>query len=276
VKEVPPIVEAVRIAGMGLWMPGYADLQAWAGRDADPAAAWGAPDPEEPAPTGAALGRINRRRAGVLGRALSDATAEAMAAAGVDPSTVPSVVGSSIGEAATMIGLLDQMWRAGEPMSPAAFTVSVHNAASGMISIGNGNQGFASSLAADHDTPAGTLLEGIGLVLTEGVPVLVACGDEAAPASLVRHAPAWGMLAAAMVLVPDDHDGRTLGSLRVHGPEVTGPSPVEVPPVPAAQALNPQVGFVDLMAAVCRRRSGAVRLDRGAGRGFWAELVCGP
>ena len=72
-----------------------------------------------------------------------------MTAAGVDPSKAPTIVGSAIGEAATMIGLLDQMWRRHEPMSPAEFTVSVHNAASGLISICNKNRGMTTSLAAD-------------------------------------------------------------------------------------------------------------------------------
>jgi len=183
----------VAVTGLGLWLPGFPNAAAWAA---------GAADPEAVKPIGAALDRVNRRRASPLDRALADTVAAAILHAGVDPTTVPVVVGSSIGEAATMIGLLDEMWRHHNPMSPADFTMSVHNAASGLISISNKNRGMTTSIAADHDTPAAALLEGIGLVLTRGAPVVVACGDEPAPPTLVQHAPPWSMLTAAVVLAP--------------------------------------------------------------------------
>ena len=62
----------VAIGGVGLWMPGYGSATAWAQR---------AHDPEEERPTGRALARGHRRRAGTLARALADASAEAMEAA---------------------------------------------------------------------------------------------------------------------------------------------------------------------------------------------------
>lgn len=256
----------VRVCGSGLWMPGYADLAAW--RE-------GRRDPEADKPSGVALGRVNKRRAGILGRALSDVCAAALAASGADPETVPTVVGSSIGEAATMIGLLDQMWRAQEPMSPAAFTVSVHNAASGLISIGNKNQGFATSMAADHDTPAGALYEGVGLALTTGAPVLVACGDEGPPASLVKHGPPWGVLAVAVVLTAEAGPGPWIELRDPAIAPMAGEGHRAVLDEAAGletQALNPQVGLVDLVDAIARERAGPVRLDRGDGRGYWVEL----
>jgi len=194
------------ILGVGLWLPGFASAQAW--RD-------GTPDPAATKPLGLAFDRVNRRRASQLGRALADAGAQALAEAAVDPATVPTVIGSSIGEASTMIGLLDQMWRQCVPMSPAGFTMSVHNSASGLISITNGNRGFSTSIAADDDTPAGALLEAAGLVHAFGVPVVIACADETPPPDLVPAEASYELLAAAVVVAPAGHPGPVRSRLRL-------------------------------------------------------------
>lgn len=254
----------VAIAGVGFWTTGFPTAAAWATGVADPAA---------DKPIGKSLDRVNRRRASPLDRALADVTAEAIAQAGVDPATVPVVVGSAIGEAATMIGLLDEMWRHKNPMSPADFTMSVHNAASGLISISNKNRGMTTSLAADEDTPAAALLEGIGLVLTRDTPVVVACADEPAPPTLVQHAPPWAMLASAVVLTPFAGASRPLATLEVGERE-----PPTLAPGPFSELLrqNPQIGLAMLVDGVLRGGAGVLPLDRGTGRGHRARITPPP
>ena len=252
----------VAILGLGLWIHGYPSVPAWSLRR---------PDDEAEKPMGRAFDRVNRRRAGTMGRALADAAAEAMEQAGVDPSIVATVVGSSIGEATTMIGLLEQMWRTKEPMSPAAFTVSVHNAASGLLSISNKNVGFTTSLAADEDTPGAALLEGIGLALDRDTPVLVACADEGAPRSLLKDAPDWDLFAGACVLGPVVEGAPCLATLRIDRGEASLPQPE----LPGAQAENPQAGLLNLIEGVLGGRPGSMRLDRGRGAGYRAHLDFG-
>jgi hypothetical protein len=254
------LTPAVAVAGCGLWLPGHPSLAAWRA---------GAPASDEP-PQGRGLGRTNRRRASPLGRALADVGFEALAAAGVDPSGVRSVIGSSIAEVSTMLGLLDQIWRTGEPVSPAAFTMSVHNAASGLLSIATGNRGFTTSLAADEDTPAVALLEALGLVLVTGEPVLVACGDEASPEDLVPHDRRWGMAAAAVVLAPAGGGAGSRARLRI-----VRPAEPDLPRAALGEVVgrNPQAGLVDLVDAIARGRQGVVGLDRGGGLGWCAELL---
>jgi hypothetical protein len=250
---------AVAITGLGLWLPGYPSLESWAARRRDG---------EPPKPLGRAFDRVHRRRSGALGRAIADAAAEAMQAAEVDPAGIATVIGSAVGEAETMIGLLNQMWRDKTPMSPAAFTVSVHNAASGLLSISCRNQGYATSLAADEDTPAAALLEAIGLVLAGEGPVLVVCADEPIPESLARAAPSWDLAAGAVVLAAGAAPRRRAELAIVCGREATlAPAPLE-----PGVAQNPQAGLLDLIDAVQRGRPGCVALDRGTGRGFLAEL----
>lgn len=250
----------VAITGLGLWTAGFPGAAAWAA---------GTHAPEAERPVGRALDRVNRRRASVLGRAVADAAAEAMEQAAVDPATIATVVGSSIGEASTMIGLLEQMWRLRTPMSPAAFTVSVHNAASGLLSISSKNRGYATSLAADHDTPAAALLEGVGLVSQRGTPVLVVCADEAAPASLVREVPLWDLLAAAVVLAPLESAPSARARLMLRADAVPDATPPDLAP---GLANHPQVGLLDLVDAVVRGVTGTVALDRGRGTGWTATL----
>ena len=254
----------VAILGLGLWIQGFPGAAAWAA---------GHRDPEAQKPVGKSLDRVNRRRASPLDRALADVVTDARDQAGVDAATVPVVIGSSIGEAATMISLLEEMWRHHTPMSPADFTMSVHNAASGLISISNKNRGMTTSLAADHDTPAAALLEGFGLVLTNGAPVIIACGDEPAPPTLVQHAPPWSMLAAAVVLAPFADGADCLASLRVtHGARPT----LGFERFDRLLIDNPQIGLAALVDAVLQRREGVLPLDNGSGRGYQAVIVPGP
>ena len=257
--KFPPVA----VLGVGMWQPGFPSAKSWLA---------GIPDATASKPAGNALDRVNRRRAGPLGRSLADAAAEAMLMAAVDPAQVPTIIGSAIGEAATMIGLLDQMWRRHEPMSPAEFTVSVHNAASGLISICNKNRGMTTSLAADSDTPAAALMEGLGMVLAHGVPVCVACGDEPAPENLAGQAPPWSMLSSAIVIGPAEHTP-SLGELVIaHGPRAT----LRPDAFAALAVANPQIGLAWLVDCVLRGHSGTLALDAGLGRGYVAELQSHP
>jgi hypothetical protein len=297
-EQARHVTPAVAIAGCGLWLPGRPSWAAFCASNGNGAARHGAAcatadaataAPAAPAaaaasaataaaadaaadadrPQGTGLGRMNRRRASQLGRALADVGFEAMAHAAVDPAGVRSVIGSSIAEVSTMLGILEQIWRTREPVSPAAFTVSVHNAASGLLSIATGNRGFTTSLAADADTPAVALLEGMAVVLCTGQPVLVACGDESSPADLVPSGQQWGLAAAAVVLAPLGPGAAPRATLRL-----VRPARADLPPaaVDEVVARNPQIGLVDLLDALARGRRGTVALDRGSGQGWCAEI----
>ncbi|MFT7535300.1 MAG: hypothetical protein ACI85K_001252 [Hyphomicrobiaceae bacterium] len=253
--------QRVAVTGVGLFLPGFPNATAWAEKNELPA-----DDPRKPG--GLAYDRVNRRRASQMGRAIGDAVAEAMAAANVDGVTTPVIVGSSIGEAGAMLGLLDKMWREGAPMSPAVFTVSVHNAASGLLSISMKNKGYTTSIAADYDTPAATLLEGIGLIATGTDAVVCVCADEASPRALLEHSPHWDMLSAAVVLQREGAEG-ALTHLTVDDCN-DDRSGITIAPAELAEgfAHSPQVGMADLVDAIQRGQSGTLALDRGNGRGY--------
>jgi len=255
-SELPELL----VAGVGLWMPGVPGVEAW--RDG----ARGITSPDEPfdKPSGASIERRARRRASPLCRALADAYHAAATQAAIDTATTSSVFGSGLGEVTTMLGLLDEMSR-NEPLSPMAFATSVHSAAAGTLSISAGNRGFTTSISAHYDTPGAALFEAAGLLDSLGQPVMIACGDERSPERFVADEHAFEMLAVAIAVVPPGHPAAPIARLR-------GPHPGE-PSVPAAAlpprlGRNPQIGLLDLAAALLAGHTGVVGLDRGRGRGY--------
>jgi len=258
-------MKQLAVAGAGLFAPGYANLGAWQSGQRDPA---------EPAPTGEFIDKRTRRRASELSRALADAYGQAVTQGNLVAAEVGSVFGSALGEAGTMIGLLDQMWRGDGALSPMRFATSVHNAAAGVVSITTRNRGFTTSIGADHDTPAMALVEAAAYAHTHDLPVVVACGDEAVPKDLIEDlGGGWGLLACAIALVPETL--ATPAMPRLAGPFL-GEATLPGAEVDSALSHNPVVGLLDLVDAVCRRQHGRVRLDRGRGRGYCADLLPPP
>jgi hypothetical protein len=217
-------------------------------------------------PTRAAiLNRHCARRASPFAHMLASAFQEA--AAGLDLASVGAIFGSALGESDVMLQLLDQMWRAREEVSPMLFAVSVHNAASGLVSISTDNRGFTTSIAADHDTPAMALMEAMAFVRTHRTPAVVVCGDAAAPAGLVAEAQRYGGLAAAVAVSPS-------GDALAHLDGISRDSPSIAPlALPRGLANHPQVGFWELVQCIRAGHRGRLRLDHGAGRGYSVALA---
>lgn len=254
------------VYGVGLFTPSAPNAAAWLDAPAE--------GQSEPAtPTGSSLERRSRRMSSVLMRGFADVYNEACTQADFDAETVASVFGSALGEANTMIGLLDQMWAKHEEPSPMAFAASVHNAAAGVVSISNKNRAFTTSIAADFDTVAMALMEAVGLLATGHTEVMVACGDEPAPEKLVDDASHWGFLCGAVALrsAPKE-EMKPLARLRVPTLGAENPLAFEYD---AGLRANPQLGLLQLIDAVLRQRWGQVALDNGRGRG-WAVEVLAP
>ncbi|MFK7895771.1 MAG: beta-ketoacyl synthase chain length factor [Myxococcota bacterium] len=268
----------VAIVGSGAFVPGYAGLTGWVA---------GEPSPDHEKAKADLVPARQRRRASLLSKSFAEAFAETLETSALDASEVASVFGSALGEAATMISLLDQMWSETAMLSPMKFATSVHNAASGLISIATENRGFTTSLGADFDTPAMSLAEGIGLVLGEDRPVIVCCGDEAPPEELVPAGKGWSLMTAAIALAPVEQapaDAPRLSGMSVaqsdHGGQAArgeGSAGTVLTPgeMDAALGRNPNVGLLDLVTAVRRGVPGVVALDRGEGRGFVIRLETG-
>jgi len=262
-----PSPPAVAVIGTGAFVPGYEGLEGWVSATRDTRG-------ESDLPKAELVPARQRRRASVLSKAFADAFAEALTTSAVEASEVATVFGAALGEAGTMIGLLDQMWSEVATVSPMKFATSVHNAASGIISIATENRGFTTSLGADFDTPAMALFEGMGLVLAENRPVIICCGDEAPPQQLAPGEAGWSLLAAAIVLSPVDQapNAPRLSDIRIASATLATPCYANMssgPPSPHdALERNPNMGLLDLVTTIRRGDTGTLGLDRGAGRGF--------
>ena len=249
------------IVGHGVFADGFPSFEAFS-----------VGQPQDVKPAGLRLDRRSRARSSLLTKAMADTYAQVLESSALDASEVASVFGSSLGECETMIGLLDQVWQNPDDLSPMGFAMSVHNAASGVVSIAGKNRAFTTSIASDFDTVAMALAEACGLLKTNAKAVIVTCGDEPTPADLVSPDDRWSLLTAAIALVREQD--APASAPRISDPFFGEPT---VTGVDAEGGIlrNPAIGLLDLIAAADAGQSGLVGLDRGRGRGYSVTLASG-
>ena len=165
-----------------------AEWQAWAGA----AVPDSAPPPARPG-----LPMMLRRRLTPLGQAAIASAYQAGADAGMH-----YVFASRHGEFRRSLRLLETLAQ-GEGLSPADFSLSVHNALAGLLSIATGARAGHTAIAAGADSFAAGLLEATALLAAQpAARVLLVYFDEDLPppfAGLVPEPPA-GALALAVLL----------------------------------------------------------------------------
>lgn len=209
---------------------------------------------------GRLLPAASRRRASELTRAIADALETAAAEAGRDPATLPLVVASATGEMETTVALFEQLGLPGEPLSPMRFSASVHNTAAGMLSIGLGQTGFTSSVAAGRETVAAGLLEAEVFVLAEGAEIAVVFADGDFGGDLVPPESRFGTLAVAFVLGPGSRTSGA-GAVRLGPVERAARAGTHALEVPPRLRRNPCAPALDLLDLVRSRRRGRVALE---------------
>lgn len=139
---------AITLAQWAAWAPGLDSTAAWADQQARPT-------PDAAGPDLSWLPPMQRRRLTILARAVFHVAREA---GGEHLARLPIVLASSHGELSRTQNLLSSL-ADGAPVSPTAFTLSVHNAVSGQLSIALGNRAPASCVALAGDGISGALLE---------------------------------------------------------------------------------------------------------------------
>ncbi|MEW6562763.1 MAG: beta-ketoacyl synthase chain length factor [Pseudomonadota bacterium] len=146
------------------WSPGLPNKQSWlewveAGQDTLPVG--------EALPALAEMPAAMQRRADKLGRA---ALQSAYWCDDEPDPSCPLVFASRYGEMQRSVELLEQL-AAGEPLSPATFSVSVHNAVGALLSIARGQAGNYTAIAAGEETVEAAFSEALGL-LGDGAPAV--------------------------------------------------------------------------------------------------------
>ncbi|MCB9595942.1 MAG: beta-ketoacyl synthase chain length factor [Sandaracinaceae bacterium] len=246
----------IHIVGFGLWTPGFPDPTAW--RE-------GRPDPDVVKPpcrlVNARLKRGSSRFANMLGEVVE----QAATAASIDVTKVPTFYGSSLGEIETMVTLLRMLYEEEGKLSPNRFKNSVHNAASGLVSIGTENTAFSTAIAGGTRSFEATLIEAWAYLEQEGGSVILAVADDRAPEPLDAL---------------DDHEALAIGialALEGDGPRLEGlraGEPVDRNAnLSAALRASCASPGLELLDAVLARRAGPVALSPLGGPQLVADLV---
>lgn len=96
------------------------------------------------------------------------------------PQQCRTIFSSRHGELNRTLGLLNNIVDQ-EPLSPTAFSQSVHNTASGIYSILKGNRSSSTSIAAGSETLYQALVEAYAQLKQDPTPLLFVFGDEPVP-----------------------------------------------------------------------------------------------
>ena len=160
--------------------PGLDTPSLWA----DWAAAPWLPDGEPQAPL-AAVPPMLRRRFAPLGRLAAQAAFDLPPAAPADE--VPTVFASRYGETTRCFDLLCAQVR-GEPLSPTAFALSVHNAMGAMVAMVREDRRNSSAIAAGGLTVAAGVTEALGLLDDGADAVDLIAYDSPLPATYAAFA----------------------------------------------------------------------------------------
>ncbi|MGR9088800.1 MAG: beta-ketoacyl synthase chain length factor [Gammaproteobacteria bacterium] len=123
-----------------------------------------------------AVPKMLQRRLSPLARAVFTALGQCVG----EDERLPTVFSSSHGELSRSLEMLE-MIDAGDEISPAAFSLSVHNAISGLYSIAYRNRQEMSVIAPGREGMAAGFIEGLGLLNEGAEKVALVFYDEPVP-----------------------------------------------------------------------------------------------
>ena len=162
---------AFDILSWGAWTPDFQTKESWLN--------WQSPnqnaEPNSVAPALPDIPAMQRRRFSRLTKMMLHVAFECQA----QPNT-RSVFASRHGELNRTIGLLEDVI-ARQPLSPMAFSQSVHNTGSGIYGIVSGNTASSTSIAAGAQSLPQVLIETYGQLVANPTPVLLVFADEPVP-----------------------------------------------------------------------------------------------
>lgn len=198
---------ALRVAGIGAWLPGAPD---WSSLRAALTGQRPLLEDAPAHPAASVLPAAERRRAPDGVRLAAEVAAQAVAMSGLDPGQLPCVFGSTHGELGITDYVCATLAQAPLELSPTKFHNSVLNAPAGYWTIATGCTQASSAVSACHRSFTAGLLEAATLACAEATPVLFACGDVASAGPLAEMTRTTLAFGAALVLVPFGASGTGL------------------------------------------------------------------
>jgi len=113
---------------------------------------------------------------------------------------LPTVFASPHGEIHRTCALLGEL-AAIEPLSPNAFSLSVHNTASGLYAIASGNRAPSTAVAAGADSLEMAIFEARGSIAHGAERVLVVMADEPLPTCYAGFQPGRAAICSLALLI---------------------------------------------------------------------------
>ena len=242
------------IVSHAAWAPGLTTPEAWTQWASAP---YRIVAGEEPGVK--AMPAMLRRRAGFLGKMALEVAYRCLdggaEAHGDGVAAIPTVFCSRHGEVSRALELLSDLAR-GEALSPTAFSMSVHNATAGLLTIARRDRANHIALAAGAATIEHAVIEACGLLADGAEMVLLVASDCKLPDLFLPfqecdeqpHAWAWLMTSAAA----GGDDGETV-ALRW-----------------SASDEPPSSGMPGGLAVAAFHLGGASRMERSDGRLRWS------
>ena len=153
-------------------------------------------------PSSMLLPAAERRRSGAIVKLTLATGLEAIASAGLDAASLPSVFSSSGGDGGNCHAICEMLASDDRQISPTRFHNSVHNTAAGYWSIATGAMATSSVLCALDASFGAGLLEALTQVVVDNTrSVLIAC-DTAYPEPLYSVRPIPDAFGLSLVLAP--------------------------------------------------------------------------
>ncbi len=245
------------IEGVGFWtrgLPGWDAARAFVASGELPADA-----PSKPSPQ--LLPANERRRAPESVAVALEVAQAACSDAGRDPKTLASIFASTDGDLPITDYMCATLRDAPDTVSPTKFHNSVHNAAAGYWTIGQGCMAPSTALSAFSHTFAQGMLEAL-VNLASGEPaILLAAYDTGATGPLSSVSTGTGLLGGALVLGAAGGDGPQLSATLV-----TGAGDANDGALARHVSGNRMAQMLPLFDLLATGKDGEVKLDAGAGR----------
>jgi hypothetical protein len=212
-----PFSVSFSVTADAAWAPGAITREAWQAWAKDGFSITAGSEPAVQA-----MPPMQRRRVGFLGRMALEVAYGCLG----DRIGVPTVFCSRHGEVSRSVDLLRDL-AADQPLSPASFGLSVHNATGGLFSIARGDKANNIALSAGQSSVEHAVIEACGLLADGENAVLLVVYDCPLPAAYANYqdcneqAFAWAWLieppqkdviSLAWTAAPDAK-GRALGDL---------------------------------------------------------------
>ena len=213
-----------------------------------------------PVPAATLLPANERRRAPELVRVAVAVGLEAIAAAGREPTDLPTIFASSGGEGNTIHEIMCSLASPEPALSPTRFHNSVHNVCAGYWSIATGSRAPTTSLCAHDGSFAAGLLEAAAEAHATGVALLIAY-DMPYPAPLGDIRPIGAPFFGVGLVVTKAPSHRSLACLSIEPGIVQGATVAKDPGLDNLRSHTPAARGLPLLCAVVERKAQTVILE---------------